>query len=72
MSTATGIMKDNVTFEKYMRFGYATACEDCTHFDQATTLCTLGYPTKPHLRENQIRDLKENGQIAFCRTQEID
>jgi hypothetical protein len=66
------ILKDHVSPQNYKSFNYATACEDCVHFDFLTEICTFGYPTKPHLKRNQIADLENTGMIAFCRTMEID
>ncbi len=72
MKERAGIIKDPVSLEVYTALHYATACEDCTHFDPPTLICTLGYPTEPHLRKTQIHDLKTIGKVAFCRAQEID
>jgi len=69
---AAGIIKDRVTQEQYGRLNYATACEDCSHFDLDGECCTFGFPTKPHLKRNQLRDLETSGMMAFCRAIEID
>lgn len=72
MEPNTGIIKDYVSLEQYTKLNYATACEDCTHFDLAETNCLFDYPTEPFLKATQLRDLKTEGKIAFCRAQEID
>jgi hypothetical protein len=66
------IIKDHVSLDVYERMNYATACEDCTHFDHETEKCTFGFPTAPHLKRNQLADLEKTGKIAFCRMMEID
>jgi hypothetical protein len=48
------------------------ACEQCSHFDEATQSCTIGYDAKKHLREVQIRTYEVTGKVAFCRFSEID
>ena len=69
---ANTIIKDKVNFEIYQKLNYATACEDCTHFDHKPEKCTFGFPTEPHRRQNQLNDLKQSGKMAFCRAIEID
>jgi hypothetical protein len=66
------IITDEVGLDRYVAMNYATACEDCSHFDAATETCTFNYPTSPHLKRNQLAQLKANGRMAFCRTMEID
>ncbi|MDZ4677605.1 MAG: hypothetical protein SGI74_08850 [Oligoflexia bacterium] len=66
------ILRDYVNPENYKLLNYATACEDCTHFDFKTETCIFGYPTTPHLKRTQLADLEKNGMIAFCRTMETD
>lgn len=66
------IVRDFVNKEIFYKMNYATSCEDCVHFDFATEICTFGYPTAPHLKRQQLKDLETSGLIAFCRTQEVD
>ncbi|MBK9293065.1 MAG: hypothetical protein IPM57_01225 [Oligoflexia bacterium] len=66
------IVRDFVDKDVFFKMNYATSCEDCAHFDSSTVKCTFGYPTAPHLKEQQLHDVKTTGMVAFCRTQEID
>lgn len=66
------IKTDKVNLDEYRRFNYACSCEDCTHFDHRDEKCTFDYPTEPHLKRNQMAQLKETGEMAFCRAMEID
>jgi hypothetical protein len=66
------IIKDQVNALDYKRLNYATACEDCTHFDHQTISCTLAFPVAPFLKAQQLKDLEEKGEMAFCRAIEID
>lgn len=66
------ILKDPVHPDQYNDLKYSVCCEDCTHFDASTEECTLQYPVAPHLRRNQLHDLKTSGTMAFCRVMEID
>ena len=66
------IMSDQVSLESYRKLNFACACEDCTHFDPSTEKCTFNYPTGPHLRRNQLKQLEVQGTMAFCRAIEID
>jgi len=65
-------IKDRVTLKQYRTYNYATACEDCTHFDHLAEACTFTFPTEPFRRANQIKDIETNGEAAFCRAIEID
>jgi hypothetical protein len=69
---ANPIIKDPVNTKDYERFHYATACEDCTHFDFETVTCTISYPVGHFLKAQQLKDLHERGEMAFCRAIEID
>jgi hypothetical protein len=66
------ILMDKVDLKVYREMNYASACEDCTHFDKIPELCTFGFPTAPHLKRNQIESLAATGTMAFCRAIEID
>lgn len=50
----------------------AFCCEQCTHFDDVKTLCTFGFPVKPHLRKTQLEQMERTGEMAICRILEID
>ena len=66
------ILLDKVTKENFVKYNYASSCEDCTHFDFQPETCTLGYPTSPHLKRNQWAQILKTGEMAFCRTIETD
>jgi hypothetical protein len=66
------ILKDKVPLERYKRLHYFASCEECSHFDAQTEKCTFGFPTLPFLKRTQLEDLKNNGEMAFCRMMEID
>lgn len=66
------IKKDPVHPGDYMKFKLPYACEDCTHFDHVTELCTIGYQTSHHRRAEQLREYMLSGRMALCRFQEID
>ena len=66
------IISDKLSLESYRKLNYACSCDDCTHFDIQTEICTFGYPTQVHLRKNQLKQLEASGTIAFCRAIEID
>lgn len=66
------IIKDGIHPADYNRFNLPFSCEDCSHFKTADESCTLGMPTEPHLKKNQINSYNLSGKIALCRIQEID
>ncbi|MFN7905769.1 MAG: hypothetical protein ACK5P5_11360 [Pseudobdellovibrionaceae bacterium] len=66
------IKKDVVNPSDYLKYQMLSACEDCSHFDEATEKCTLGSWTVPHRRAQQMKDYELSGKIAFCRLIEID
>ena len=47
-------------------------CEQCSHFDESTIQCTIGYDAKKHLKAEQDRLYERTGKVAFCRFSEID
>lgn len=48
------------------------ACEQCSHFDEGTLSCTIGYEAEKHMRAAQIKSYELSGKVAFCRFTEID
>lgn len=68
----SSIRKDAIHPADYNRYKLPWACEDCSHFKSAGESCTLGFPTAPHLRRNQILSYNLSGKVALCRLQEID
>lgn len=68
----SGPMLDPVKEEYLTDLRLTYCCEQCTHFDDEKLQCTFGFPTKPHLRETQLAELKRSGRMAICRLMEID
>ncbi|GIL17932.1 MAG: hypothetical protein FMNOHCHN_03614 [Ignavibacteriaceae bacterium] len=66
------IRHDVVSAADYNKYIMPWACEDCTHYNSTTQLCTLGYSTKWHNREYQRHTFELSGKMALCRFQEID
>lgn len=66
------IKKDAINPSDFLNFKHPISCEDCSHFKQENETCTLGMPTEPHLRRNQMRSFELSGKVALCRLQEID
>ena len=66
------IRHDPVNPTDYMKYTLPWACEDCTHYAEATDSCTIGYNTKWHKREYQRKTYELSGRMALCRFQEID
>lgn len=66
------IVKDGIHPRDYNQYILPYSCEDCSHFKASDESCTLGMPTEPHLKRNQILSYNISGKIALCRIQEID
>ena len=43
------------------RFGFRFACEDCAHFDDLASRCTLAYPLAPR------RESLATTQVYLCK-----
>ncbi len=72
LNTKQGMIKDPVVKANYLKYSYATSCDDCTHFDFAAESCLFDFPTAPTRKSQQIIDLETLGKMAFCRAYEID
>jgi hypothetical protein len=68
----TSIRFDAVNPGDYLKYDFRSACEDCTHFDRDAEICTLGYESKWHRRDFQIKSFELSGKMALCRFLEID
>lgn len=66
------IKKDKVDPRDYLAYDTRFSCEDCSHFDPAQTICTIGYNPAHHLKAEQTRQYLLAGNMAFCRFLEID
>ncbi len=43
------------------RFAFRFACDDCAHFDERRSRCSLGYPSAPR------RDALEGTHLETCK-----
>ena len=66
------IKKESILASDYNRFTLPFSCEECSHFSNEKTLCTLGLYSFPHLENTQRKSFELSGQMALCRFQEID
>jgi len=66
------IRHDTISAADYLKYKLPYACEDCSHFNQALSNCTLGYTSHHHLRETQKKSYELSGKMALCRFLEID
>jgi|GEM_PF-712944 len=66
----TSIRFDTINPSDYLKYDFRMACEDCSHFDGEA--CSLGYASKWHRRDFQIKSYELSGKIALCRFMEID
>lgn len=63
---------DPVHPRDFRELNIAFCCEQCSHFNPEGSLCTLGYATKNHKREPNLKNYELTGRISFCRYMEID
>jgi hypothetical protein len=56
----------------FQRYNFTYCCEQCSHYDPERKACTLGYNSKWHRRESQLRQYEVAGSMALCRFLEID
>ncbi|HEY1696583.1 MAG TPA: hypothetical protein VGG39_30690 [Polyangiaceae bacterium] len=47
------------------RYAFRFACDDCVHFDAASSRCSLGYPSAPR------RDALEGALLELCKSFEL-
>lgn len=66
------IKKDRVHPSDFMSLNIPYACEDCSHFNPELKTCTIGFWTKNHLRQQQLKSYFMSGEMAVCRFMEID
>ncbi|MAE74918.1 MAG: hypothetical protein CL675_12565 [Bdellovibrionaceae bacterium] len=69
---AKRLVQDPVNPSDFMHLNMTFCCEQCTHFDDQSPKCTLGFPHRPHLRKNQLELYNLTGRMIFCRSLEID
>lgn len=66
------IKMDRVHPRDFVNYQMIYACEQCSHFSAPDESCTLGFPTKDHRKEQQLKSFHTNSHMAFCRFLEID
>ena len=66
------VKTDPVSASEFRNFKLIYCCEQCSHFAPETTVCTLGYNAKNHLRAENLKSYELTGRMAFCRFLEID
>jgi hypothetical protein len=66
------IKLDRVNPTDFLKYHTTASCEECSHFDSFKIECTFGFPTAPHLRDQQLKTFLTKGHMAFCRFHEID
>ncbi|MFN3454509.1 MAG: hypothetical protein ACK41T_06060 [Pseudobdellovibrio sp.] len=64
--------KDPIHPRDFNAYKIPFACEDCSHFSNFNSSCTLGFKTENHLRENALKSYELTGKMAQCRFLEID
>jgi hypothetical protein len=47
------------------RFAFRFACDDCAHFDERRSLCSLAYPARPR------RNALEETYLELCKSFEL-
>ncbi len=70
--TKSSIKKDVMNPSDFLRYDFRFACEECSHFDSITEICTIGYVPSHHRRAEQERQYHLSGRMALCRFHEID
>ena len=66
------IKLDRVQAADLLAYDFRFACEDCSHFDSEGESCTIGYPSAPHRKKQQLALFNRVGHMAFCRFMEVD
>ena len=65
------IKTDRVQAADLAKFAGRFFCDDCSHYDAKSRLCTIGYVAQ-HTRQQQMALFCLTGMMAFCRFLEID
>lgn len=66
------IICDPVDARDFRTLNIQYACEQCSHFSPPNQSCTLGFLSKPHLQDEQLKMYFLTGRMAICRFHEID
>jgi len=62
---------DRINPQDFARLNLVFACEQCSHFSNSESRCTMGYIAQ-FRRADQLLDYNLTGFMKFCRFQEID
>ena len=71
-SSRRSIKYDRVQAADLLAHEVRFSCEDCSHFSRSQEACTLEFQSRPHRRDQQMKDFELTGHMAFCRFLEID
>jgi hypothetical protein len=71
-SSRRSLILDPVHPADFQRLPFTYACEQCSHFDEISETCTIGYEASKHRQALQLRLYERTGRMAFCRFMEID
>jgi hypothetical protein len=66
------IKLDRVNPTDFMKMNTIYACEQCSHYNEDTAQCTIGYWPELHRKEIQLERMRTHSHMAFCRFLEID
>lgn len=66
------IKLDTVNPTDFLTYTLTHSCESCSHWNQDSGLCSLGYKNDVHRLEANLKCYELNGKMAFCRFLEID
>lgn len=67
-----GIVQDAVSAKDFLELDLRYACEQCSHFDPLSELCTFGHQAENHKMAVQLKNYELTGRLAICRNLEID
>lgn len=71
-SSRRSLILDPIHPQDFNHIAFTYCCEQCSHFDEATGSCTIGYDASKHRRADQLKLYDLTGRMAFCRFMEID
>lgn len=71
-SSNRSLILDKIHPTDFLHLNMIYNCEQCSHFDDVSKECTIGYLAKNHMKSEQDRLYERTGRIALCRFLEID
>ncbi|MCB0407423.1 MAG: hypothetical protein KDD34_04405 [Bdellovibrionales bacterium] len=71
-SSKKGVIFDRIDPRVYNNTKLMLYCEQCSHFDETHTFCTIGYDASKHTQAVTTHNYNLMGRIAVCRFMEID